>query len=1402
MFDREFAVKAALALILLWVSALGAVYAAYSLNLRNTERLLMGIVDGRLRLAHALEAQERAESGRGRGAAVEWHRRHRELVLVFQHLGGFGATGEILLGYADDAHLVIIGGRDHGGRLRRVRRNAWLATPMQEALRGQRKVMRGRDYEGRPVLAAVGFAPLSRVGIVAKVDMEELWSGYRAAGILALLGIPSLMALALLVWGRLRTHFFSRVEMSERRARNLFESVPVSIWEEDYTQVRAALDHLKSEGVTDFAAYFSAHPDSVVRLAASVRVLKVNPATVKLYGAKSELDFLAGIDRVFSEASLPVFTRQLVAFAAGERVFESVAEQRTFDGRTLHVLISVRLPLPGEAAVAFVSIKDITERILAERQLAESEELLRTLFDLVPIGLCVGTPEAPYERVNQAALGLLGSSARDDRQPEWAHTSPEDSAAERALMELVLRGEQDQFSLRKRFVRAKDKVVPAFVTVTAQRRSDGSIRRLITTATDLTQLDAAAAELSVRTTELEKANSELQLLLDTVPVLVVLVSREGVIELVNDFGCRLLGYTAEELVGKPFSSFWSATPESQALVVDFQRYLEEPASIRFPYRAPVHTKEGDIRILEVNVAALSSQEGLPGILVSGLDLTEQTRAQEELTAREELFRTVFNSLPIGLSIVTPNIYSLELNQAGEQLVGYSAAEMRGQTWWDITPEAERALSERQVELLRSGAIDSYRLQKHYVRKDGSLVPVDLRVTGVRSEDGTLRYLVATMVDLTETRAAEAALEAGRAELERANRDLNLLLDTIPAYVFLLDANGCVARINRYVSARLGYEGKDILGRPFAELVAESDSTNSDFRPERFLLEPDLPHLSANVWTRARDGALRSAEFNAVPLRENGRPVGLLVSGLDNTTRLRAEQIVRLENRFRASLLSGGTNVYAALLDVAMEELQAEAGVLLRRGADSMPFVLSSADPAGLLSGQLAEVTGHGWSGLRLLRDLRNDPRLGPVACLCGPIARAGMIRGILLLGRRDRPFDPVEEHLAEILLRALAPVMETQEHTERSERVARLRLSALDAAANAIVITDDSGIIEWVNEAFTKLTGYSREEVIGATPRVLSSGKQDGQFFARLWATILSGSPWSGELVNRKKSGELYPEHMTVTPVMDEAGVIHHFVAVKTDMSEQKALEDQLNHAAKMATLGQMATGLTHELNQPISVVKMVAQMLELFHADGSLSEEILGDQIRKLRAAAERVAGITSRLRVFGRKGPTNLQPVDVNEVLRSSVGLLSEKLRLHSVNLQMNLGELPTVAADAAALDQVFINLVANSIDALDELPPDAERSITVSSCTLSDQVEIRFEDSGPGIPLENKQRLFEPFFTTKEVGKGTGLGLSISHGIIRTHGGSIRLLGSEVGACFQILLPIRGPSVDSASPGNDSE
>jgi C4-dicarboxylate-specific signal transduction histidine kinase len=246
---------------------------------------------------------------------------------------------------------------------------------------------------------------------------------------------------------------------------------------------------------------------------------------------------------------------------------------------------------------------------------------------------------------------------------------------------------------------------------------------------------------------------------------------------------------------------------------------------------------------------------------------------------------------------------------------------------------------------------------------------------------------------------------------------------------------------------------------------------------------------------------------------------------------------------------------------------------------------------------------------------------------------------------------------------------------------------------------------------------------------------------------------------------------------------------------ELREKQEQLVQAGKLATVGELTTGVAHELNNPLNNIGLfVGNAIDLIEHGVTDVKQI----IRELRHATEQVRKATeiiSHLRTFGRAAPVSREPIVLREVIQSALALTQEQFRLRQIDVALDLGSKePVVLGNAIQLEQVFINLLTNARDAMVNSP---RKAIRISASVDCQTVELAFTDTGHGIPAGLERRIFDPFFTTKEVGKGTGLGLSITYGIIKDHGGTISVVSPPgAGATFVIQLPLASADTPASS------
>lgn len=339
-------------------------------------------------------------------------------------------------------------------------------------------------------------------------------------------------------------------------------------------------------------------------------------------------------------------------------------------------------------------------------------------------------------------------------------------------------------------------------------------------------------------------------------------------------------------------------------------------------------------------------------------------------------------------------------------------------------------------------------------------------------------------------------------------------------------------------------------------------------------------------------------------------------------------------------------------------------------------------------------------------------------------------------------------------------------------------------SVNPIQITDLNGKMIYVNRAFEVASGYSKEELLGKNPRVFGSGKFPSSFWDKMWATISSGKVWVGEVENRRKNGEPFYTQLLISPILEKDGKVSGYFAIHRDLTEKRTLERQLIHTQKMESIGTLAAGIAHEVGNPLASISALVQV-----AQRSSKDPFVNEKLSLVKSQITRISKIIRDLVDFSRPSNYELELTDINKVIHEAVEITKVGTKAKDITFETNLSDsIPMLPLIADQIQQVFLNILLNAVDAISEKKEKKNEKITVTSQADSDWLTITFVDTGPGIKEENINKIFEPFFTTKKEGKGTGLGLWVSYGIVKSFQGDIKVKSKiNEGTTFVIKLPI---------------
>ena len=416
-----------------------------------------------------------------------------------------------------------------------------------------------------------------------------------------------------------------------------------------------------------------------------------------------------------------------------------------------------------------------------------------------------------------------------------------------------------------------------------------------------------------------------------------------------------------------------------------------------------------------------------------------------------------------------------------------------------------------------------------------------------------------------------------------------------------------------------------------------------------------------------------------------------------------------------------------------------------------------------------------------------------------------------------------QEHLEEAVTERTYQLRKTNETLSReiqertlAEKKLRLLVTAMEQTAEAIVITDTEHRVQYINPAFTTISGFDANDMIGQNINILKSDEQDACAFIELWDALKQTKDWKGRITNRKKDGSIYHADIIVSPVRDIKGKVTGYVSVQRDITKEVELEKQLRHAQKMEAIGELAGGIAHDFNNLIQAIQGYTDLV----MEDLTPEDPRHEDLQQVMKASDSATTLVRQLLTFSRKQPVELKDVDLHTLITRLIRILHRLLGEHiELNLQLH-HDTPIIYADPGQIEQVLVNLCINARDAIrdggiitirttiiDVDEPEPERPVLDKGQWLI----LSIEDNGSGMSADVSTRIFEPFFTTKAEDKGTGLGLAVVYGIIKKHNGHIDVTSElDKGSCFNIYLPIadkvnieqtQTPSVISELAGNET-
>ena len=639
------------------------------------------------------------------------------------------------------------------------------------------------------------------------------------------------------------------------------------------------------------------------------------------------------------------------------------------------------------------------------------------------------------------------------------------------------------------------------------------------------------------------------------------------------------------------------------------------------------------------------------------------------------------------------------------------------------------------------------------------------------EISELRGLVSGLEQRDSAPPSDKQIDQLFSVISRSQQGYRDLIDSFDDILIALSLEGEIRAVNRSFADLVGANYQQIIGRQVSEFLEEGSGDGPELIRRALPRFIERRHWSGIIQIRLKkQNSICYYDCVAHAMTRDDKVHGLTVLGRDITA------LRKNEARFTELFETLQEGIYIAIPDGTI--LDVNPALVRMLGYDSKEELLAKRVPE-IFTGDaerkslIEEVERQPAPQGREITLLRKDG--SPIYCLNTTSA----VRDTS--GRVIR----YQGSLMDITARRQ---MERQLHKEQ-EFARRL----IDSFPDLILVVDSTSHYTFISPRCEEVLGYELSEVENAEFGSRTHA-EDLPILLAVFADILAGRQTFGSLEARvrHKSGDWRRIRFNFSPLADETGKIEGVVLSGRDVTELKRLEEQLIQAEKLAAMGQMLAGVAHELNNPLTAILGVTELLR----EGQTDQEATKRQLEITHRQARRAARIVQNLLEFSRPASPQKKPVDLNSIIDRTVQLHEHSLRRNNVEVDFRpQPDFPGVIADANQLIQVFLNLVTNAEQAIREVRESGR--IQIRLARAGSRISVTFQDDGVGIRAESVPRLFDPFYTTKRPGGGTGLGLSICLSIVREHGGTIEAEALPAGgSAFTVYLPIAADQITRPS------
>lgn len=877
-------------------------------------------------------------------------------------------------------------------------------------------------------------------------------------------------------------------------------------------------------------------------------------------------------------------------------------------------------------------------------------------------------------------------------------------------------------------------------------------------STDLSHRDQAqSVSTSVSDSQVEKLTEAIvrsqhnyRELIDHLDQALFTLSVEGEVRVANLRLSEILGISFQELIGRSLSDFI----ESPTLE-ETQRWL--------PALQKAGTWSGTIPVWLKKDKTLHYfdcwlQSAVDGEVRSIIGWARDVTKQQESEIR---FRELFETFSEGILFVTPGGELLDANPALVRILGYSSKEeLQAVNFRDVyvDPSARDAIIR---ELEAKGAINEREIVMR--RKDGRQIHCLTSGFAMRDASGRPVRLQGTLIDITERREMEKRLQQEQSFTRR-------MVASFPDLIAVLDRDGRFIYISDHVEKVLGWQPTQYVGRIFGTRANPEDKAKLHAMFQR-VVRGEESQGQVEFRSPHADGSFRDLLLTARPFfDEDGKVGGLVTSARDITERKKMEEALR-ESEERVRLMVEGVSDYAIfMLDPDGHVASWNRGAERIKGYPANEIIGKHFSvfypPEDIANGktdrELKEAVAKGQCEVEGWRLRKDGSRFLANVVITALRDQEGKLRGFSKIAR-----DVTQRY-----------EMERKLHQEQE-----FVRSLVECFPDLIVVLDIEGRFKFVSDRVNDILGVTPEEYVGK-PIGQRIGPEDRSKLMQMFKNAVSGHKGQEQIEIRAQhaNGNWKTLRVIANPLFDDKGKIVGMVSSGRDVTESKQLEQQLADKEKFAAMGQMMAGAAHELNNPLTAILGVSDLLR-----ERAVEDATRRQVDLVLQQARRAAAIVQNLLAFSRPLAQGRTTLRLAEILNEALEL--ERANLEKKNIRVKFttpDDLPTVDGDRKLLLQVFLNILANAEQSIS--PAHEQGQLDISVARAADKIRVTFADDGPGIPADIVGKVFDPFFTTKRPGGGSGLGLTISLAVIKEHGGNIEIESNPgAGAAIHVVLPV---------------